>query len=402
MRCRSSVPPGIQLSNREEWMEVLIDAEFSRKEAITTALEGFGDKVALAHHFMTITFLKRRCLMRYTYGTIAAVTCAILVLATFWPEVQTPLTSQEIAQSKEGGTPNAKLVTPVKQTTSPFANSRAKIETILDEPWEVEFFDTSLQVVMDTLNKEKGIGFFIDPRVIDEIDTGQLISIRVGKNELSGKTLLQEFILGPLELSYIIRDNSLIITTCEEYEFSPDRYVVVVYNCRDLLAGRPPGKPPVGGAGRGFAGDHNSVSNAQFKPPAEAKDSSPGTDREPEGDTPGSVPRMPPPIAVELAARERQLMKVIRTAIRNEDSPWDDEFGVNDETIGSMEAINGLLVIRQTREIHEKVEQLLELMREAGKQGDWPVDVGGWPNYENHLPYTRGAERPGTASGHFF
>jgi hypothetical protein len=71
-----------------------------------------------------------------------------------------------------------------------------------------------------------------------------------------------------------------------------------------------------------------------------------------------------------------------------------------DNLVGSIEAINGLLVIRQSREIHVKVEQLLELLREAAKEGNWPSHVQDWPDYEMRLPLTSGAV--GTGGGGFF
>ena len=86
-------------SHLEERMEDLLENGSSREEAIAAALEDFGDTAALAHHFTNIAHhTRRRRLMRYTYGTIAAMTCSILVLASFWPGAQPPIIQEVVAQ----------------------------------------------------------------------------------------------------------------------------------------------------------------------------------------------------------------------------------------------------------------------------------------------------------------
>src|SRR5438874_1983169 len=71
----------------EERLEELAARGLSRGEAIKAALDEFGDAAELAQHFTQAAHIRRRRLiMRYTFGTIAALAASLLVAAAFWPE----------------------------------------------------------------------------------------------------------------------------------------------------------------------------------------------------------------------------------------------------------------------------------------------------------------------------
>src|SRR5262245_28976771 len=64
----------------EERLEQLAAQSFTRDEAIHAALDDFGDPAELASHFTRVAHLQRRKLiMRYTFGSVAALAAAVLV-----------------------------------------------------------------------------------------------------------------------------------------------------------------------------------------------------------------------------------------------------------------------------------------------------------------------------------
>jgi hypothetical protein len=70
------------------------------------------------------------------------------------------------------------------------------------------------------------------------------------------------------------------------------------------------------------------------------------------------------------AAAEEQMIQVIANTIAP--GTWNGPHGTDishdgelDLPAGSIDAINGLIVIKHTREVHKQIEQLLQLMREA-------------------------------------
>src|SRR5260370_13428595 len=87
----------------EERLEELAARGLSRGEAIKAALDEFGDAAELAQHFTQAAHIRRRRLiLRYTVGTVAALAASLLIAAAFWPESpQAP--SPRIAVAQFGG-----------------------------------------------------------------------------------------------------------------------------------------------------------------------------------------------------------------------------------------------------------------------------------------------------------
>jgi hypothetical protein len=344
-------------SHLEERMEDLIDAGSSREEAIAAALAEFGDTAALAHHFTTIAHQKRRRLMRYTYGTIAAVTCAILVLATFWPRPEGPVMPNVVAQSEptESAESDSAQTTPSDSAqgdqveaahSNSFANRREKIEAKLEEPYgAIEFFQMPLREAVADFSTQTGITVVYDPYLIGEqIDPDVPVDLELGANIISAKTLLNDFLIKATigkDYGYVIRDGYVLITSLE------NTTEVAVYNCRDLLA---PAAVPneMAGIMGGAAGM------------AEGYGGEMGYEMMHESGAMG--PAMPPP-----TASDQHLMRVIINTVAPESwivsgKPVSPEGGT-----GSIDAINGMIVIKHTREVHEEVQELLKLLREAKK-----------------------------------
>ena len=126
--------------------------------------------------------------------------------------------------------------------------TEASILQALDEPYQAEFFDMPLTDVIDDIKVNKRIPIIIDPVVADQIDTGQTINL-----SLSGVTLrsVLKMILQPLELTYIIEDEVMKVTTIEEADL---KFFIYVYPVGDLVITPLSLQLAVGGGGGGQGG----------------------------------------------------------------------------------------------------------------------------------------------------
>ncbi|MBD3674604.1 MAG: hypothetical protein HUJ26_13865 [Planctomycetaceae bacterium] len=268
--------------------------------------------------------------MRYTYGTIAAMTCSILVLATFWPHADGPAIQTVVAQSDE------KEIADV-QSSDPFDGSRERIEEILAQPYPGEWFTVPFGEVLKDIAVNKGVAIEIDPKVADEIDLEEPLVLATGPDSMSLKTMLEDFILGPRDLVYIIQDNFLMVTTYDQYLERGGE--IVVYDCRDLIE------------------REKSKTNSQ-----EVIDQQLGG-----GEYGGSSSLTMERSSMPSTQDETRLIGVIQAAIRDADCPWDDGTAVDPNT-GSITAFKGYLVVQTLPGIHERVEELLEKLREKMDQ----------------------------------
>jgi len=167
---------------------------------------------------------------------------------------------------------------------------------------------------------------------------------------------LLDLILSELELTYVEKDDLLLITTPEDAESTLE---IRVYDCRDLLAmPAAPGAdtfPPRAGAGGGMGGmfavgdriaQRASRSGGMAGPPG----------------LPGGAPVQEeknsdqPPTVHDL--RARRLMEIITTNVDSQS--WTDAGGP-----GSISEYNGLIVVTQTNWVHRKVEHVFDMLREA-------------------------------------
>ena len=119
------------------------------------------------------------------------------------------------------------------------AAAEKKIAEQLRAPTELQFIEAPLQDVIDFLKKRHQIEIQIDPRTLG--DVGIAWDARITK-DLSGISLASalRLILRELDLTYVIQDEILLITTPEEAE---RRLVTKIYPLGDLVVGRREGSP---------------------------------------------------------------------------------------------------------------------------------------------------------------
>jgi len=120
---------------------------------------------------------------------------------------------------------------PVDLTAEGPEEAEAKINAALDSPTQLEFIETPLQDVVDYLKELHGIEIQIDFRALEEV--GIPTDTPLTKN-LKGVTLRSalRLLLRELDLTYVIQDEVLLITTPEEAEC---HLTTKVYPVADLV-----------------------------------------------------------------------------------------------------------------------------------------------------------------------
>lgn len=112
----------------------------------------------------------------------------------------------------------------------------------------LDFPETPLEEVIDFLRDEYNVPIQLDAAALDELGISPDDPVNVNLNNVSLRSALR-IMLKPLDLTYIIEDEVLLITT-EEY--AETRLVVKVYPVGDLVIDKTP--LPVQGGGGGFGG----------------------------------------------------------------------------------------------------------------------------------------------------
>jgi RNA polymerase sigma factor (sigma-70 family) len=188
---------------------------------------------------------------------------------------------------------------------SPEPSHEEKIEEALREPTSLEFLETPLEDVMDTIEDMHEFQILIDQRALDDVGIPSDTPITFGLRGVSLQSGLN-LILRELDLTWVIRHEVLLITTPEEAEMM---LVAKVYDVGDLVT-------------------------CQDK-------------------------------SGELWADYDSLIEVITKTI--DPASWEDVGGAGSVTAAPFRGAE-MLVIAQTSKIHQEIDQLLEQLRSVAQE----------------------------------
>jgi len=107
-----------------------------------------------------------------------------------------------------------------------------KILAALDKRIEIDFIETPLQDVVDFFKDALGIEIQIDCRALDDVGIGSDTPVSLQLQHATARAALKH-LLRQLDLTYVIRDEVLLITTPEEAEA---RLITRLYPVTDLVA----------------------------------------------------------------------------------------------------------------------------------------------------------------------
>jgi hypothetical protein len=321
----------------EERLDELVRLGHSRPEAIKLTLEEFGDAAGLAAHFTHISHRrKKRLIMRCTLGTIVGMAAAILVVAAFWPSAApVPVNGVAIAQQPATSDPAAVETRPAMSAAD---SRRLAVEEKLNTRLkEVDFIDQNMADVLKYLSNAVQVDILVNKAFFEEngYSLDQPITLDIEHSDVAARTVLElclEHFGG--EVGYTIRDGLVYIT--RKYDADEIR----VYNCRDLLGnaagaaamGMDPamGMPGMGGM---MPGGMGSAEGGY-------------------GGLGGGMGMASAPVS--------GLGRVIVTTIHPE--TWTFSGGT-----GSIEELNGLLIVKHSQSVHREIKELLDQIRVAAK-----------------------------------
>lgn len=284
--------------------------------------------------------------MRCTLGTVGTVAAALLVATAFWPEAtRAPLPARGVAQENAG---NSRPLVSVATLPADTDKGRAQVEARLKKRLEhLKLEDMPLEDVIEFFSEQTGLDILVDnPALADEgvhLDTPVTLKLKRSPVEAG---LALKLILEPLQLGYKFRDNVVVISTTQKLG---ELLEIRVYNVRDLLVGGPDEKGVNQAAVKLNQAGHASIPS--LLPVAAAQIG--------QGFGGGSGK------AAAVGAGKPQDAAFVGVVVGNVDpETWNEVGGP-----GSASVYNGLLVVRQTEEVHSKIVELLELMRQSLREG---------------------------------
>ena len=295
-----------------------------------------------------------------------------MLTTAFWPDGQS-VVSLDRAVAQEDLDLAGNNVRPA--STSDFADRFAEAE--LRKRLDVEFIELPIVEALDFLSNQVGLQFYLKVKYLEDLGISADSPVDLSLNQVSVEMAL-DLILEQLELTYIICDGIVLVTTEQDLE---NVAVVRVYNCRDLLAINTSTD-----AGEGNAdGDEESEFGSNpigASPPGSPRSGNKQQRRATPGATPPAsnqsnaavVPRnvlaqlgsggFGGNLAPQPRSRDEQLMGIITTAVVPES--WSDMGGP-----GTIAEFDGLIVIRHNPRIHRQVERVLEMLRKASEKQAW-------------------------------
>jgi HAAS len=361
----------------EDRLDDLLARGVPRHEAVRQALEEFGDAAALAADFASISRNKRRrWLMRVTTFSVAATVLIAAGVFTFWPGRNAgPGIAAVVAQNpQKSEQPHA------RPPEMPIEQQRLYHE--LSKRIDIAFVETPLKDVVAYLHDLTQVPIHLRTKKLDEAGVAVDSAVTMSFQQIRLSTAL-DLILDDLQLVYYDKDGVLVITTPDDAD---EHLEIRVYDCRDLLAmPTPPGvmKPGAAAAGQASHGGGGMFAVAddvsKSAAPAAGESGAPQPSPEPTADGSAISPRrggaggmgamgggmgMMGPRAnagpvVEQGDQSDDLIDLI-TSLVDPDN-WADVGGTS-----AITSYNGLLAISTTARTHDKVERLLNMLREAG------------------------------------
>lgn len=320
----------------QQRLEELTAQGVTAKEAIAIAMSEFGDAAALAAAFTAVDWnRRRRWMMRCTAVSVVVVLAAVLAAVAFWPAAQAPFAPEAIAQSageqdKRGASLPATGSPAAAEMDGELSDQvRAKLVKRVD----VEFMETPLGDALTFLAEKAGVQIYLKRRALDDVGITPLDPVTFNLAQIPIDMAL-DLMLDELQLDYTIDRGIVVVSTPEDIEMNLQ---VAVYNVRDLLADLPSLKCKT--VERPFKGEAAGISAG------------------------GGVQCQAS--ADQLIEPADQLITTIVATI--EPTTWDEVGGP-----GSISMFGQVLVVQQTRSVHDKIADLLRKIREV-KQDKHPA-----------------------------
>jgi len=353
--------------------------------------------------------------MRLSLGSVAALAAAMLIAFAFWPENRAVQGPPQVVAQEKGKTkirapekpshaptriPQQSPAAPLAATEHPLSSDVGqypRIEAALESPVDFSIDPEPLKDALDFIASRYQIPILADTKTLEDasVDISTEVKLIVpGLKLRQTLTLLLEQL--PQPLGFDIQDGVLRISTVEKIN---EHMPVVVYDCRDLVHIR---SIEVGG------GAHRRA--AQSSPGAGMFDvASPTTeiarqfgakgeaDKGPQKTKADKAPQKTKEQSAETAEVSRPVIPLIRV-IQSATGPenWDEREREQQATITEF---GGLLVVRQTSLVHERIKGVLADIRRMKKDGAFSTLDRDHSVPGSLMPSPQGGTVGGTAAG---
>lgn len=214
----------LKLSNRErdaiaeelsqhmdDRLAELLQRGMPHDEAVRCALEEFGDAAGVAQRFLQVDhFKRRRRIMRMTFGSFAILgVLAIAFMLLPQDDLHQSLVAQGGGDTQVAVNSSANGVEYLR-----FQNPRdEKTEKRLEVPIELNYTDTPFSEVVADLGNQLGVTFVVDVRALEALGlSAESMQVNLQLSGISANTGL-ELLLDQLDLTYVIRDGVMFVTT---------------------------------------------------------------------------------------------------------------------------------------------------------------------------------------------
>ena len=335
-----------------------------KQEAIRRALEEFGDAAAMAKNFQSvINHKKRRRMMRFITFSIAGSFVAAVLLMALWPsESRFGAPSRSIAQDGKAAEKVTTTTEPPIQF-SPGTELAIKTEHAFRQITDLHYDGDPWSEVMEDLAMTTGANFFLSSSAADDALTyDEPITINLAGVPLSkGLSLL----LAAKNATYTIDDGVVVIISLDDAE-DVQWFRMKMYDCRELVAVLPKSRrktrPPVITVGGARGGGAFSVAQGL---PAPAQQDKADDSQAKKGD---------PDVSALLDKKLNNIMSLMKSNLEKDlADPTSEQTLVNlvlsqvqpdswqssGQGLGSIDAVNGILVVSQKEEVHQEIDKLL-------------------------------------------
>jgi hypothetical protein len=243
----------------EQRTRELVEDGVGDDEAVSLALEEFGDAARLAAELnRTAALRRRRWIVRTTIGTLAASAAAAVTLMSLWPEghivpAPQPATAQQSDSTEHSSDVPGELAEPSdtpERPSFPEPSSQAPpsgvqaaireldantvTENKLAKLITAEYFETPLRECLDAISERLQVQFYIKTRALEDEAISPDTPVTISLHDVPAEMVL-DLVLESLDLAYSLRHGVIIISTPSEQEKNLEP---VVYDVSDLV-----GKP---------------------------------------------------------------------------------------------------------------------------------------------------------------
>ena len=351
-------------------VEDLIHEGVSKSDAISQAVEEFGDAVVMAKNFQTVHNLKkRRWMMRFmTFSIAGSFLVAVLTMA-MWPQnARFGSPSKSVAQENDNtDSPSPKA----KPTASDSTQRTGQTEAALKQAVDLDFDGTPFVEVKEELATKTGLNFILTYSASDDaLPDDEPITFEITGMPL-GKAL--ELMLAPCNATYVIDSGVVKFISIDEAE-DEKWFRVKMFDCRELVKVLPKTAPPVklfnfggGLSGRGGGGGFGGGGGGVFSIAPSSQQPQPQTGN----NTKKQTAKNKPSESQILDAKFQQIITMMeQEATRRRPEPTAEytletlaytmtESGIWCQQESPLKVVNGILVVRGSEAKLKQIENLL-------------------------------------------